>query len=120
MVRFWQNTTFIIVKCLFRSKVSQIALIKNLKKKKRLKKKKSVNSNFQFLPFQKSFEQKKVFFFFFLSFSGKKSAFLVIPDIINGFSDSFPFQTVHLNSNHSNSLKVTALQISNFFGLTLL
>ena len=24
MVRFWQNTTFIIVKCLFRSKVSQI------------------------------------------------------------------------------------------------
>ena len=43
----------------------------------------------------------------------KKSAFLVIPE--NGFSDFFPFQTVYFYSHQSNSLKVTALQISKIF-----
>ena len=33
------------------------------------------------------------FFFFFFHFLEKKSAFLVIHDIKNGFSDAFPFQT---------------------------
>ena len=48
-------------------------------------------------------------------FSGKKkSAFLVLPDIKNGFSDSFPFQTVYFYSHHSNSLKVRPIQYCRF------
>ena len=51
---------------------------------------------------------------FFGHFLEKKSAFLVLPDIKNGFSDSFPFQTVYFYSHHSNSLKVRPIQYSRF------
>ena len=55
---------------------------------------------------------------FLAIFWKKKSAFLVLPDTKNGFSDSFPFQTVYVYSHHSNSLKVrpTVFQISKIFG----
>ena len=74
------------------------------------------NLNFQFFSLSKNLLNKKSDFFG--HFLEKKSAFLGLPDIKNGFSDSIPFQTVYFYSHHSNSLKVrpTVFQISKIFG----
>ena len=46
---------------------------------------------------------------------GSRTALLVIPDIKNGFSDSFPFQTVYFYSHHSNSLSYSATDFQFFW-----